>query len=187
MAKLVENIGVIVGIFLIILTFSPDSEASKNNEKISLTFGIYTDHIGSGEYKTIERESGFYKGNYYSYQYKKNNEYNEDNQLVGLEYENVLVGTFENSYRDRSYLAMYKFTEQLIYHNGVHNVSFKAYAGLTYGYKKKHLPNEMFIADRVSIATAIGLEYTYNERYSISGLISGNAFTVNVSRHFDIK
>lgn len=60
----------------------------------------------------------------------KDAEYNETHNLVALEHQSVMIGTFDNSYGDESWFAGYRFSREYGY------LELSAVPGAVYGYRK---------------------------------------------------
>lgn len=65
----------------------------------------------------------------WSWHFNRTVAWNETNDLIALEYKNVFVGSFVNSYGDRSYTAAYRLPHQM----GPLDLGLKV--GAVYGYK----------------------------------------------------
>jgi hypothetical protein len=62
--------------------------------------------------------------------------YNENNQLIGVEFHTIVAGTFKNTYNDRSFYIGRKFFKE------AGNLELGIVAGATYGYYECYGPKD---------------------------------------------
>lgn len=69
---------------------------------------------------------------------KWDNDYNNDNQLVAVEYRDWVAGTFKNSFYDRTWIAGYNFKYEW------NDLVLGAVTGVSYGYDEDDIDDEKF-------------------------------------------
>lgn len=100
---------------LLTITLLTSSVALASDETASIHFGGFSHHLNN------------------------NKDYNNNNKILAVEYKNVVVGTFDNSFDDQSYLIGYNF------HSNWLDLQFGIVTGLVYGYDKDDVSKSVLL------------------------------------------
>lgn len=147
---------VILSLILIVLSNKAFSQTTESDEELGVYLGGWSYHLGT-DYN-----------------------YNENHNMVVLEYDNVVFGGFKNSFDENTYVLGYHW------YKDVDDFRFSAIGLLTYGYSKGNY-YEVFYergsGSKALIVPVVSVSYTkYNVQPAIG--LMGNALAVLVKAKF---
>ena len=184
--NLMNNILTIV-VIIMMLTTIENAKAKEFNFK--LVVGVATFHpFGDGEYESFEKVTYQWRDRTYEYRYVENRQYNDDTNIIGIEYKDFLIATFKNSYYNRSYIVAYRFLDEPIFNYGVHEISLTSHVGITHGYRAgKDIPEKMCFSQNVCPTVSVGVEYSYDNNYFINTSAVANSINITLAKAISIK
>jgi hypothetical protein len=172
---------------LVLFGFLDSAKAQEFNFKV--VAGVATFHpFGDGEYQSFEKITYQWRDRTYQYRYVENKQYNNNTNLIGIEYKDFLIGTFKNSYYNRSYIVAYRFLDEPIFNYGVHEISLTSHLGITHGYRAgKDIPEKMCFTQNLCPSVSVGIEYSYDNNYFINTSAVSNSINITLAKAISIK
>lgn len=139
-------------IALTIMSFN----ALASEDQFSVTVGVYTKH---------------FEGDF---------DYNENNKLLAFEYNNFVVGTFDNSFDDQTYLVGYDW------HTEWNDFRFGVIGGAMYGYNRGRVYDMFYSEGSGTKLLPLALPYVSYNKYLIKPIVGvmGNAVTLLAKYEF---
>lgn len=163
-------------IFLILISAALGVDAKEGD--LSLYVGAITSHPFSGGYTTIEdkRVCSLYSG-CIDIKEEVERDFNESNQLLGIEYKHVFVGYFKNSFNDDAFALGYRFSRQW------GNWEGSIMVGGTYGYRDCTSSWDQYADKKVCPAVSPMITYT---KYDIKPtlIVIGEAISLTARKDF---
>lgn len=130
-------------------------------------------------FNTLANDADLYLGGW-SKHFNSSYDYNETNNLIGIEYDNLVVGKFDNSFDETTYIFGYDWNTQW------YDIKVGALSGVMYGYTRGRLYDYLYESGSGKRLLPMILPYISYVKYPVQPVIGvmGNAFILTFKIDF---